>query len=201
MVELLAALSAASSDESCRSSADDPAKEASRLSSLGPIIAEIERAFEEISRLAFKRQMPLPVITVQSKGRSSSIGWFWQEKWQNDQPKRLPEINLCPEYLGRSVEDIAEVLIHEMSHYANYLDGIRDCSSSQYHNRHFKRRCDLVGLVVSRKMVRFGVREATLWSDKKLVGRGGIIQSEPTAFAPCLLKSGTPISTKNLYEI
>jgi hypothetical protein len=34
-----------------------------------------------------------------------------------------------------------------MVHYANWLDGVRDCSSSQYHNRRFKDRCESVGLI------------------------------------------------------
>ncbi|MFO0966130.1 MAG: SprT-like domain-containing protein [Gemmataceae bacterium] len=78
------------------------------------------------------------------------FGWFWEEKWKNGRPLRLPEINICPEYLAHDVEDIAQVLLHEMCHYANYLSGIRDCSSSQYHNRKFKRRCDSIGLVCTK---------------------------------------------------
>ena len=115
--------------------------------SLCRAIAELERAFRELCNLSFKRQMPLPVITIQSKGRKNAIGWFWEDKWQSAAPRPLPEINICPEYLDLDIEDIAEVLLHEMCHYANYLDGIRDCSSSQYHNQKFKRRCDLICLV------------------------------------------------------
>ncbi len=115
--------------------------------SLSPAIAELERGFREFSRLAFKRQMPLPVITIQTAGRKNAAGWFWKEKWQNGQPRRLPEINISAEYLAHDIDDIAEVLFHEMCHYANYLDGIRDCSSSQYHNRKFKRRCETIGLI------------------------------------------------------
>lgn len=118
--------------------------------SLRPAIAELERAFRMFADLSFKRQMPLPVITIQTAGRKAAAAWFWQERWQNGQPRRLPEINICAEYLNLGVEDIAEFLLHEMCHYANYLDGIRDCSSSQYHNRRFKRRCDQIGLTCER---------------------------------------------------
>ena len=115
--------------------------------SLCPAIAELERAFRAFCDLSFKRQMPLPVITIQTRGRSSVLGWFSKEKWKNGQAFKLPEINVCPEYLCKDVEQIAQVLIHEMCHYANYLDGVQDCSSSQYHNRRFKYRCESIGLV------------------------------------------------------
>src|SRR6516164_2856773 len=112
--------------------------------SLRPALAELERAFTQFAFL-FKREMPLPVITVQTKGRRLAAGWFAPEKWQHNQreagPAVLPEINLCAEYLAASVEEIAHVLIHEMCHYANALEGIRDCAQNCYHNKHFKARC------------------------------------------------------------
>lgn len=109
-------------------------------------IAELERAFHAFGDLAFRRKMPMPVITIQTKGRKRVVGWFSKERWQNGQPKKLPEINLCAEHLAEGLENIAEVLLHEMCHLANYLDGVCDCSTSQYHNRHFKRRCESIRL-------------------------------------------------------
>jgi ribosomal protein S27E len=117
--------------------------------SLGPAIAELERAHTEFSFL-FKRQLPLPVYTILPKGRRNAAGWFWANRWQLGPDQRLPEINVCAEYLARPVKDIAELLLHEMCHYANWLDGIRDCSSSQYHNQKFRRRCDSIGLLCAK---------------------------------------------------
>jgi hypothetical protein len=91
--------------------------------------------------------MPLPVITIQSQGRKkNALGWFAKDKWSNTNGK-LPEINICAEHLSRSPEDIAEVLIHEMCHYADALDGVPDCTVRQYHNQNFKNRCDEIGLI------------------------------------------------------
>jgi hypothetical protein len=47
-------------------------------------------------------------------------------------------------------EEIAQVLVHEMAHYANFLDGIGDCPPNQYHNRPFKSHAESVGLVVEK---------------------------------------------------
>lgn len=115
------------------------------MNTIRPAIEELERAFKELSPV-FKREMPLPVITIQSKGRKNALGWFVKDKWSNTVGK-LPEINICAEHLARSPEDIAEVLLHEMVHYADALDGIPDCTVRQYHNLNFKNLCDEVGLI------------------------------------------------------
>jgi SprT-like family protein len=118
----------------------------SETASIRPAIAELERAFTALTVL-FKREIPLPIITIQTKGRRAASGWFWHQKWQNGKPEGLSEINICAEHLSRPPLDIAEILLHEMCHYANALDGIDDCSANQYHRKSFRVRCDAVGLI------------------------------------------------------
>ena len=129
------------------------------MNTIRPAIEELERAFRELSPV-FKREMPLPVITIQSKGRKNALGWFAQGQMVEHNGK-LPEINICAEHLARSPEDIAEVLLHEMVHYADALDGIPDCTVRQYHNLNFKNRCDEIGLVCRKTHARG-------WSDTSL---------------------------------
>ena len=116
------------------------------MNSIRPALEELERMYKEFAPL-FGREMPLPVITIQSKGRKNALGWHWQDKWQNSEPGKLSEINLCAEHLGRPTEQIAETMLHEMVHHANNLDGISDCTIRQYHNRQFKDRCGDIGLI------------------------------------------------------
>lgn len=116
------------------------------MTSIRPAIEELERMFVAFAPL-FGRDMPLPVITIQTKGRMNALGWHWKDKWQNSGPGRLTEINLSAEFLSRPTDDVSETLLHEMCHYANSLDEISDCTSRQYHNLHFKARCDQIGLV------------------------------------------------------
>ena len=72
----------------------------------------------------------------------------------------ISEINICAEALASSTDNIAEVLIHEMVHYANALDGVRDCSANQYHNKHFRQRAEEVELLVE--------KSTRGWSDTSL---------------------------------
>ncbi len=97
-------------------------------------------------------------ITVQSKGRKSDIlGWFTVDKvWRNNffgQDKikiARHEINLSAEHLNRSLEEIVGTVIHEMVHYKNLIDGVKDTSSGQYHNKKFLIAAESVGLVVEK---------------------------------------------------
>ncbi len=91
----------------------------------------------------------------------------------------MPEINICAEHLARSPEDIAEVLIHEMCHYADALDGISDCTVRQYHNEKFKKRCDDVGLVCQ-KMRGRGWAATSL--SPELLSKVTLVKINPEAF-------------------
>lgn len=148
------------------------------MNTIRPAIEELERAFKELAPV-FKRDMPLPVITIQSKGRKNALGWFARDKWSNT-TGRLPEINICAEHLARSPEDIAEVLLHEMVHYADALDGIEDCTVRQYHNLNFKNRCDEVGLVC-RKMPGRGWADTSL--SPELREKVAKVRIDPAAFS------------------
>ena len=124
-----------------------PPKKTNPERSIIPALRELERAFIAFAPRV-KREMPLPVITIQSKGRRNALAWFWKDRWQETgtASTKLPEINMCAEFLSRSRRETLVTLAHEMCHLANQLDGIRDCSANQYHNKHFLERCRSIGL-------------------------------------------------------
>src|SRR5438105_15150870 len=68
-------------------------------SSLIPVLAELERFFLAY-RVWFNQKLPRPVITIQTAGRKSVLGWYAHKRWQQAQlGNLLPEINMCPEHL------------------------------------------------------------------------------------------------------
>jgi hypothetical protein len=119
------------------------------MRSVRPAIEELERAFAVFAPL-FQVAFPKPVIAIQTKGKKNALGWFVGDKWENGEADAIAEITIAAEHLKGAPEDIAETLLHEMAHYANNVEGVRDCSSFQYHNRHFKERAESVGLVVEK---------------------------------------------------
>jgi hypothetical protein len=121
---------------------DDPA------SLLRPI-AELERLARPMLSWFEPQKLPMPIITIQSY-QANAVGWFAWSRWESRDGAILDEINFVPEFLGRDVFDITETLVHELVHLANYVAGIRDCSSNQYHNRHFRDCALSVGLTCER---------------------------------------------------
>lgn len=115
--------------------------------SLIPIIKELERIYDAIN-LKFGFKYPRPIITIQSKGRNKNIlGWFGANRWQQDD-KEIGEINICAEELKKTP---VETLVHEMAHYSNFCEGIKDCNSQQYHNKEFKATAENYGLNVEKE--------------------------------------------------
>ncbi len=124
--------------------------------SINPALSELERAYQFFNQELFGGTLDSKVvITIQSRGRKRALGWHWAEKWRNGESS-LAEINLSAESLKQS--DPYEVLIHEMAHHLNHQRGVKDVSSGQYHNGHFKKAAEEAGLQVMRSgNVGFGV--------------------------------------------
>lgn len=115
------------------------------------IYSELYRAFDHFNKHFAENKLPKPVITIQESGRKNAYGWFGNSFWvDKDMQTSVPEINLSAEYLARGANGILETLLHEMAHYYNAINEIRDCSSGQYHNKHFKRAAEMFGLGVER---------------------------------------------------
>jgi hypothetical protein len=120
------------------------------MRSILPAVQELERCFEEFKPLFPDCDFPKPVIAIQSKGRKNALGWFVGDKWVNGTEESIAEITISAEHLKGTGEQVAEVLLHEMCHYANKLHGIKDCTVNQYHNAHFRRQAESIGLVVTK---------------------------------------------------
>lgn len=115
------------------------------------IYSELYRAFDHFNKIFTDNSLPKPVITIQESGRKNAYGWFGKGFWyDNDQGAGVPEINISAEYLSRGVNGVLETLLHEMAHFYNAVNEIKDCSSGQYHNKHFKRAAEMFGLKVER---------------------------------------------------
>lgn len=115
------------------------------------IYSELYRAFDHFNKVFANSSLPKPVITIQESGRRNAYGWFGKSLWvDKDMNTSVPEINLSAEYLARGADGILETLLHEMAHYHNAINDVRDCSSGQYHNKHFKRAAEMFGLHVER---------------------------------------------------
>jgi hypothetical protein len=120
-------------------------------SSIVPVIQEAERTLAAaIKNFGLTVKPEQVCITVQSKGRQKAYGWFapnyWTKARGKAKAKKIHEINLSAEYLRTC--DVGELIIHELAHAENEVLGIKDCSGSQMHNKHFKTMAERLGLEV-----------------------------------------------------
>jgi predicted SprT family Zn-dependent metalloprotease len=120
------------------------------MMNVNDIITQLEDMYKFFNK-ELEAELPEDVVfsLIPNRGRSSYYGWFARSRWIHNN-ERLHEINIASDYLNRSVADIAETVIHEMAHLANHIKGIKDCTKTQYHNKHFKKQAEEFGLKVDK---------------------------------------------------
>ncbi|MCL2621794.1 MAG: SprT-like domain-containing protein, partial [Firmicutes bacterium] len=118
-------------------------------------LKEIKLVFKQINKHMFANRLPEPVLVVQSSKRTkmNALGWFsFGKEWVNKETgERFHEITVCAETLLKPLNQILGVLVHEMVHLYNKINGIDDCSKTQYHNKHFKKTAETFLLEVNQK--------------------------------------------------
>lgn len=119
--------------------------------SVAVIIAELEKLFDVLNEKYFNSALLIPVITLNAKGQRKATGWCTRKKTWKDSENNYYEINICPEYVNKPIEEVCGVLLHEMVHLYNAQRGKVDCSSgSQYHNQVFNITAQQHGLEVEK---------------------------------------------------
>lgn len=80
----------------------------------------------------------------------SVLGHFAPLRWRHKEKGGVHyhEVVVVAEHLDRNPADIVETLLHEAAHALNFARGTKDCTASQYHNRHFKVAAEELGLTV-----------------------------------------------------
>lgn len=143
---------------------------------VGMALDELYRIFDILNRDKFNGSLSEPVITIQ-KTKGTTLGYFtvdkvWKNKGDSDKNDGLAaedkeenafyEINVDPRWFcTRTAADVTETLLHEMVHYFNKVNDVKDCSGN-VHNKKFKAAAESVGLVVERgKSVGWGYTSMT----------------------------------------
>lgn len=128
-------------------------------------VKELHNIFNSLNKEIFNNELPLPAITIQSKGKRNAIGWCSQLPiWINDKEEieNRHEINICAEYANTPVLVMAEIMLHEMIHYYADLHEIKTTSrNGSFHNKKYRDLGLRFGLIVS-KTEKYG------WAETKL---------------------------------
>jgi hypothetical protein len=120
------------------------------MQGINNIVTQLEDMYKYFNK-ALEADLPENVVfaLIPNSGKSRYLGWFYQSRWAHGQ-ERLHEINIAADHLNRTVDAIAETVIHEMTHLKNYILQRPDCTRTQYHNKVFKKQAELFGLKVSK---------------------------------------------------
>jgi len=134
-----------------------------------PMLTECER-FVVFLNNRFGLALPSNYVITINKASKSAIGYFMSKEHSEhyiNSTQDLNNINLNTLYLKES--NPYEVLAHEVAHFLNSIKGIKDCSSNQYHNKHFKQQAELLLLSVKRTNKGYSQTEPTEEFNKMLI--------------------------------
>ena len=175
---------------------------------IGVALEELYRIFGILNNDKFDGELSEPVITIQ-KTKGKTLGHFtldrtWRDKNnEGSEETSYYEINVDPRWFNtRTPADVAETLLHEMCHYYNKMNDVKDCSGN-VHNKKFKSSAEKVGLVVEKgKSVGWGY---TSMSDELKTYIEEVVKPNEEAFeyfrsVPMKLSGGGSGRKKNLFK-
>lgn len=115
-------------------------------------VSQLEHIFSSLNVDFFDGELPVPVITVQSKPGTyghSSISKVWQRPEDS-----AYELNVAAEVLSFPIEETIDTMLHEMCHLYCREHGIKEVSrGGKYHNGRFKQIAEAHGLTCYRSDV------------------------------------------------
>ena len=117
-----------------------------QLTTYNRAAAYLNTIFDLLNARYFENTLSRPIITIQSTPKAYGHYTLY-DAWSVDGEKGMREINIGAGTLSRPIENVVATLLHEMCHYWNDLNGVKDTSrGSTYHNKSFKAKaeaCDL----------------------------------------------------------
>lgn len=145
-------------------------------------VSQLEHIYNALNTDFFQDELPVPIITVQSK--PGTYGHCTTSKvWQRKDGGAY-ELNIAAEVLNYPIEETLDTMLHEMVHLYCRENGIKEVSrGGKYHNKRFKAEAERRGLVCipcgqygwnttpSDKLVEYALSKG--WNEIK-IGRGSL---------------------------
>lgn len=145
-------------------------------------VSQLEHIYNALNTDFFQDELPVPIITVQSK--PGTYGHCTTSKvWQRKDGGAY-ELNIAAEVLNYPIEETLDTMLHEMVHLYCRQNGIKEVSrGGKYHNKRFKAEAERRGLVCipcgqygwnttpSDKLVEYALSKG--WNEIK-IGRGSL---------------------------
>ena len=108
-------------------------------------VSQLEHIYNSLNTDFFHGELPVPIITVQSKPGTyghCSVAKVWQRP-----DGGAYELNIAAEVLNYPIEETLDSMIHELVHLFCRQHGIQEVSrGGTYHNKRFKEEAERRGL-------------------------------------------------------
>ena len=109
-----------------------------QLTTYNRAAAYLNTIFDLLNARYFEGALSRPIITIQSTPKAYGHYTLY-DAWSVDGDKGMREINIGAGTLSRPIENVVATLLHEIVHYWNDQNGVKDCSrGNTYHNKRFK---------------------------------------------------------------
>ena len=119
-----------------------------QLTTYNRAAAYLNSIFDLLNDRYFEGALSRPIITIQSTPKAYGHYTLY-DAWSVDGDKGMREINIGAGTLSRPIENVVATLLHEMVHYWNDTNGIKDASrGNTYHNKNFKAKAEACDLLV-----------------------------------------------------
>lgn len=106
-----------------------------------------QKLYDYYNENLFADELP-NCILVLSRNSSLKCGYFYSNRWRDENGNKTHEISLNPNYLATTTDiDICQTLVHEMCHLWQQVFG--KPSRAGYHNRQWGEKMIQVGLMPS----------------------------------------------------
>lgn len=137
-----------------------------------PVFVELSRVFDILNERLFGSRLTCPSFSIQLKKRVS-LRWISGSG-----------IILGSDFPNLEYSDLLTTMLHEMIHQDNELAGVTDCTTNQYHNKHFLNSALAIGLVVIKHKTQGWAITTTLYP-RNVVEREYVRKPEKAALERC----------------
>ena len=119
-----------------------------QLTTYNRAAAYLNSIFDLLNAKYFESALSRPIITIQSTPKAYGHYTLY-DAWSVDGEQGMREINIGAGTLARPIENVVATLLHEMCHYWNDRNGVKDCSrGNTYHNKNFKATAEARDLLI-----------------------------------------------------
>lgn len=123
-----------------------------QTTNMARVIGQIQTMARKINERWFNNELNINECIWTVSSQPTSYGFFTPynsykifDKVQGE--KEAVQISLGSETVNRPIENVIATMIHEMTHWYNFIHGVKDVSrGNRYHNKNFKKEAEKHGI-------------------------------------------------------